>query len=312
MINIRKISYFIKVADCGSLSRAAAELAVSQPTISQQISALETHLCHRLFIRSGSGVTVTDAGRVFYRHAQALAKQIAAAENDVRSVDILGAGQLSLGLATCGAASTLALPILERLREERPEFRLRINDNFVGTLSDFIMTGRIDLALAYTVPPIRGLRSQGLFTEELFAIRAHAADAPLSQGPVIDLSVLESSPMVLTSDIHVIRNTFERACLRAGFRPHVVAEIDSLPTMLEAVRSGLGTTILPLAALAAGERGLIAHRIGPEPLEAAVSLCTSARLPMTASIEAIGTMIKDLVWRRLQTGAWPGVRPSLT
>jgi LysR family nitrogen assimilation transcriptional regulator len=309
MINLRKIRYFLEIADCGSFSKAAAKLKVSQPTLSQQMSALETHLGRSLLTRTIGGVAVTDAGRVFYRHAQSLAKQIAFAEDEVRSIDGPGLGQVTLGLATCGAASTLALPILQRVRSEYPEFRLRINDNFAGTLSDFIMTGRIDLALAYTAPPLRGVTSEDLFIEELFLMCPEGHDVSAGLGAAVDLRSLQDAAMVLPSDVHFIRTLVERACLGAGFRPRIIAEIDSLRALIEAVQTGLGVSILPRAALDRTSRGIAVYPLGPEPIEATVSLCTSAQLPVTGSIEMLGSLVKDLVRQRLTSGLWPGVKP---
>lgn len=308
MINVRKIGYFLTVVDFGSLSSAASHLGISQPTLSQQLAALESHLEQKLLIRTPTGVMVTEAGRIFYRHARSLAAQIENAEAEVRSAGDAGSGQVSIGLATCGAASTLSLPLLRRMQAEHPEIRLRLNDNFVGALSEFIMTGRIDLALAYTAPPIVGVHCHELFIEELFVVTS--ANGPFLSdlaGPA-PLSALRDLPTVLLSPIHFLRVVIDRACTRTGFEPRVVAEIDSLAALLEAVAAGLGVTVLPRAALGDGRSGLAVHRLGPEPIEATVSLCTSAYLPVTASIGMVGKLVESLVEANLMTEAWPGVR----
>ena len=308
VINLRKIRYFLTVVDQGSLSRAAADIGISQPTLSQQLAALEEHLQQRLLIRSATGVTVTEAGRTFYRHARALAAQIEHAEAEVSSVGNAGDGQVSLGLATCGAASTLALPLLGRMQAEHPAIRLRLNDNFVGTLSEFIMTGRIDLALAYTAPPVMGLNCRELFIEELSVVAPTNLALPLAGGNSVPLAALRELPTVLLSPIHFLRTVIDRACARAGFEPRIVAEIDSLAALLEAVATGLGVTILPRAALNASRPGLSVYRLGPEPMEATVSLCTSANLPITASINLVGELVATLVEEHLAAGSWAGVR----
>lgn len=307
-ITLRKMQYFLRVVDLGGLSKAAASLGVSQPTLSQQIAALESHLGQKLLFRTTSGVTVTDAGRAFYRHAQSLASQIEHVEREVRSVGGAGGGQVSLGLATCGAASTLGLPVLSRMLATHPDIRLRLNDNFAGTLSEFIMTGRIDLALAYTAPSMSGVRCQELFIEELFALVPRSLDLrPRSDG-MVDILNLRGVPAVLPSATHFLRGIIDRACVRSGFEPLVVAEIDSLPALLQATSSGLGITILPRAALTGRTAGLSVHGFGPEPMEATVSLCTSAHLPVTPSIAAVGKLVTSLVQDALCDGLWPGVR----
>lgn len=311
MLSPRKIDYFLKVVDCGAFAKAAVELGVSQPTLSQQIAALEAHLGRRLLVRSVHGVTVTEAGRAFYRHAQGLARQLAQAEAEVLQINEGSAGEVALGLATCGAASTLALPILERVLAEQPGFRLRILDNFLGSLGDSIMNGRIDLALAYGTGSTRGVRRQALFVEELFLLAPLGHALPAGVGGMIAITSLRDVALVMPSMVHFLRPVIEQACAGAGFRPRVVAEIDSLAGLLGAVSNGAGLAILPRAALDPAEvAGLTIHGIGPERIEATVSLCTSADLPMTASIETLAGMVTSLVQARLAAGDWPGVRPA--
>jgi len=309
VLSARKIAYFLKVVDCGAFSKAASELRVSQPTLSQQIAALEAHLQRKLLVRSVHGVTVTDAGRAFYRHAQGLARQFAQATEDVRRIEPASGGPIALGLATCGAASTLALPILERVLDERPDLRLRIFDNFLGSLGDSIMNGRIDLALAYGAGSTRGVRRQALFIEELFLI-APPGRAPTGTGPVA-LAALAGVPLVMPSEVHYLRPVIEKACAGAGFRPRVVAEIDSLAGLLAALHNDAGAAILPRVALDPEDAARLAIRpLGPERIEATVSLCTSADLPVTASIEALAALITVLAQERLAAGDWGGVRPA--
>lgn len=308
MINLRKLRYFLAVVDEGNFSAAAVELGITQPTLSQQIAALESHLQQRLLLRTPAGVTVTEAGRTLYRHARTLVTQIEHAEAEVSSIGDAGSGRVSLGLATCGAASSLALPLLRRLRTEHPGILLRLNDNFAGTLSDFIMTGRIDLALAYTAPPMQGLACRDLFIEELFVIAPPSVAIGRGQDRPVPLSSLGEVPMVLLSSVHFLRNVVDQACARAGFEPRVVAEIDSLAALLAAVASGLGVTILPRAAIGPASPTLVIHRLGPEPMEATVSLCTSEQLPVTAAIAQVGRLVEALVAERLDAATWPGVR----
>jgi LysR family nitrogen assimilation transcriptional regulator len=314
MINARKLQYFLCVVDRGALAKAAVELGVSQPTLSQQIMALEAHLGQKLLTRNAAGVAVTDAGRVFYRHARILVRQIEDAERDVAAIGGLGFGRASLGLATFSAASSLALPILRGMVEDHPGFRLQINDNFAGTLSDFIITGRIDLALAYTAAPPRGVSVKPLFVEELFAIHRHGLDLTPDSDGMVSLRSLGDIGLVLPSELHFLRGVVEGAFMRAGIRPRIVAEIDSPPALLDAVRDGVGATILPPAALppatlAPGPDRLAAWRVGPEPVAATLSLCTSATLPMTSSIAAVEQLVSAIVAGGLADGRWPGVRP---
>ncbi len=194
------------------------------------------------------------------------------------------------------------------MQVQHPAIRLCLNDNSVGTLSEFIMTSRIDLALAYTAAPMAGVNCRELFIEEMFLVTAAGTKLQKSRSATVPLSVLRELPFVLLSPIHFLRTVIDKACAQAGFEPRMAAEIDLRATLLEAMSAGLGVTILPRAALGAGTPGVSVHRLGPEPMEATVSLYTSAQLPITASIELVGALVLGLIEDRLAAAAWPGVR----
>jgi len=70
MLDIRHLRYFVCVVDMGSLSKAAGALSISQPSLSQQVSAMEYQLGVPLLLRSAAGVRPTDAGLKLYRHGR--------------------------------------------------------------------------------------------------------------------------------------------------------------------------------------------------------------------------------------------------
>jgi LysR family nitrogen assimilation transcriptional regulator len=198
VLNVRKLEYFVTVADSRSFSEASLELGIAQPTLSQQISSLETYLGRTLFVRGGRTVLVTEAGRVLYRHAQLLGKQLRQAEEDIRHADESGVSAVSLGLATYGAAATLALPILAEMLNYHPQLRLQISNNFAGVLSEWIMSGRIDLALVYGSGPVHGVHVDPLFEEELYLIAPGDFPHALQDGR-LPLDAMRDEPFVLPS-----------------------------------------------------------------------------------------------------------------
>jgi LysR family nitrogen assimilation transcriptional regulator len=310
MLNARKLAYFVTVADSKSFSKAAVELGITQPTLSQQISSLETYLGRTLFVRGGRTVKVTEAGRVLYRHAQLLGKQLRQAEEDIHNADESGATTVSLGLATCGAAATLALPVLAEMLGQYPKLRLQISDNFAGVLSEWIMSGRVDLALVYGSGPVHGVRFEPMFDEELFLIASNDFPHALQDGR-LPLDALRDERFILPSAVHFLRPIVERACVARGFRPRIVAEIDSLASLADALRFGVGIAILPRTMLEQEAEAAVLAIIplGPERIEATVSLCVSDYLPVTPAIESLASVIRTLVHQRLAGGAWRGVRP---
>ena len=75
-MNLRRLQYFVKIVDIGSLTQAADILHVAQPALSQQLAVLENELKVKLLDRSVSGVTPTPAGKILYAHAQTILRQV--------------------------------------------------------------------------------------------------------------------------------------------------------------------------------------------------------------------------------------------
>jgi LysR family nitrogen assimilation transcriptional regulator len=159
---------------------------------------------------------------------------------------------------------------------------------------------------------VHGVRFDPLFHEELFLIAP--SDFPHTpRDGRLPLHALRDEPFVLPSAVHFLRPLIERACLAQGFRPRVVAEVDSLSGLLETLRHGLGVTILPRAALEqeAGAGLFTILPLGPDPIEVPVSLCVSDHVPIAPTIEALASVIRTLVREQLEAGVWHGVRPRI-
>ena len=307
----RKLNYFLTVVDRGSFTRAASQLEISQLTLSEHISSLEVQLGRALLMRGQRGVSVTEAGRTLYRHAQLIVRQAQQAEQDVRLVSNVASGHVSLGLATYGAPLTLALPILRRVTAQSPGLLLRINDNFAGTLSESIVSGRIDLAIIYGAGPIKGARLRSLFVEELVLFAPEDAAIPGPHGSDVPLAALAGMRLLLPSRIHLLRHVIDAGFARAGLEPDIAAEIDSPAALKDALRAGLGVVLLPNSAFAEGAaRSRLQVRPIRQPrLEATVSLCLPDQLPITSSVRAVEDSILHLVSEALADGRWTGVRP---
>ena len=97
-MDLRQLKYFVEIVDSGSLSKAAARVYVAQPALSQQIAALEGELKSRLLVRSSRGVTLTEAGKVLYRHARAILRELADVRQEIMHPSAGESGLVALGL----------------------------------------------------------------------------------------------------------------------------------------------------------------------------------------------------------------------
>ena len=116
-MELRQLRYFVAIVDHGSLSRAALVLHVAQPALTQQLRQLEDELGAQLLHRSAQGVLCTDAGKVFYEHAQAILKQVADARSAVTQSTTRPSGSVTLGLPH-SISGALALPLLMAARAQ--------------------------------------------------------------------------------------------------------------------------------------------------------------------------------------------------
>ncbi|MBL8590795.1 MAG: nitrogen assimilation transcriptional regulator NAC [Methylobacteriaceae bacterium] len=318
-MDTRRLGAFVKIVDTGSLTRAADNLRVAQPALSQQVAALEAHFGQRLLIRSKRGVTPTEAGRALYRHAQVILRQLGLAEADVGQSTRAVVGSVSLGLAPYSAGSALALPLLRLARQRHPGVVLHINENFGGVISEMVMTGRMDLAVIYQPGPIRGVAFEPMFEEELFLVstRRHGP----ARSKETPLAALAGVPLLLPSKIHTIRRLVDAAFERAGIAANLVAEIESAATLAQAIDAGLGATILPWSPASAiaehqrrsGGRDLVLSRLVRPSLQARVSICTPDHIALSEAAQAVLGLIRELIDKRPPGPERPGaVSPANT
>ncbi len=250
-----------------------------------------------MLIRSNHGIVPTEAGLVLYRHAQLLLKQLEQAQTDVGESDRTLAGRVSIGLATYSASSTLSLPILKAMKAKHPRIVVHINDSFGNVLSELTMTGRMDMAIIYSAGPIKGVALEPLFREELYVVSRPGAPFDLAEGEALPVAALAETPLILPSDRHFLRRLVEESFGRARVSPRIVAEIESVPALAEAVMGGLGATILP-ASVARGNpsfAGASIRRLVRPAIEATVWLCVSDHLPLSEPALAVRAVVLDIV-----------------
>jgi LysR family tcuABC transcriptional regulator len=243
-MELRQLRYFIRIVELGSMGRAALDLGVGTPALSQQISRLEGELSTRLLQRTTTGVLPTDAGLAFFRQAQLAIRHADAAAQAARQARL--AGHVSIGLAP-STSGVLALPLLEAMRERYPDVRLRVVESLSGNLATMLNALHLDQAVLFESDGARRCSVLPLLEERLFVIGRR--DLPgMPTGRSVRIARLASLPLVLPSGTHGLRAILDAAFARERCAPHVVLEIDGLAVLMDAVRAGLAATIQPGAA----------------------------------------------------------------
>jgi LysR family nitrogen assimilation transcriptional regulator len=294
-MNLRRLKYFVKIVDIGSLTQAADVLHIAQPALSQQLATLEGEVHQQLLVRTKRGVSPTEAGKVLYRHAQLILRQCDQAQVDMVAAGRGLSGAVSVGLAPGTAAATLALPLLRLLRARHPGVVPYLNESYGSTLSELIMNGRMDLAVLYGGKmAVHGLSFLPLMREPLYLVCPNSMPGLPETVP---LKALAETDLYLPRPYNVVRRLVDEAFAGAGLTPRVVAEIESASTLTAVIGDGLGASILPasMAREVVQVCGAWQSRIVEPGIEAPLALCQSDHLPLSEPAQAVKEILLELV-----------------
>lgn len=245
MIDPRALRMFHEVCRAGSISGAARQLNISQPSVSAAIALLESRLGGTLFERTRAGVVLTPAGEALRTRAQMLDHLLRDAEADVAAAREGRAGPLRVG-GTPGALVSLLPDGIARLDREFAHLTLAVLERPERDLTGMLRNGEIELAFVTTAieTPADDLAERTL-ARDPFALIVGAAH-PLPDQPV-SLRQTQALRWVLPEAQGGFRRQLDALFLAAGVGiPRDVVRCDSLLTTKAIVRDGLRATILPI------------------------------------------------------------------
>lgn len=296
-MNLRRLKYFVKIVDIGSLTQAAEVLHIAQPALSQQVATLEGELDQQLLIRTKRGVTPTEAGKVLYTHARTILRQCEQAQLAVNNVGQTLSGAVSIGLAPGTAASSMIMPLLQAVRNELPAVLVYLHENSGTVLNDKLLSGQLDMAVLYDRTPLAGIVSQPLLKEDLYLVGTR--ECP---GQSVDLTAVAEMNLFLPRDYSAVRARVDEAFSLRRLTAKIIGEIESISTLTAAIASGMGVTVLPESAarsLCSAANGWMA-RITTPSMSLPLSLNVSARGQLTPQAQAVKDILMSLVSRPMR------------
>lgn len=307
-MELRQLRYFVAIVDHGSLSRAALVLHVAQPALTQQLRQLEEELGAQLLHRSAQGVLSTDAGKVFYEHAQAILKQVADARSAVTQSTDRPSGSVTLGLPH-SISGALALPLLLAARSRYPEITLQLTEELSGNLAEQLKSGRINLAVLFDDGQLGAFASTALVDEALMFISC-AGSAFGPPGNEVSLAEALGTTLILPAQQQGVRPLIESVARGAGLALSKVIEINSIAILKSALLADMGATILPLAPLLGEINGgsLHARPIHSPAMARSVTLCASRNIPLTNGAAAVSRLVHEVTQDLCTSGAWLGAK----
>ncbi|MEW9856601.1 LysR family transcriptional regulator [Novosphingobium sp. M1R2S20] len=292
---------FLRIAQTGSISRAAESLGIAQPSLSQQLLRLEDEVGTQLFNRTVRGVTLTDAGRVFQERAREVIHAAEQAVADARHLRHEARGQVVFAMPP-SVAQLLGAALVKELTVAAPLVQVRIVEAFTGSIRGWIETEKIDLGIIYDTGPLRHLMTVPLASDELVAIGPHGS---LSDDEV-SLAKIACQPLITIGRQHGLRQILEAHASRAGVELNVAHEIDSLSTTIDLVADGAGYAVLPRCAVmeAHWSSRIAVARFAGDGLRRTLNLVRNPALVLTHASVRVGNLTRSVMERLIAQGAW--------
>lgn len=239
---LRHLRYLLAVAEHGNFSRAAEELYVSQPTLSQQIKQLENSLGTQLLDRSGRTVRLTDAGAAYADRARRALRELAAAERAIEDVHDLSRGHLRLAITPTFTAYLVG-PLTAELHTRHPGISLTVVEMSQDAIEAALLADDLDIGIAFAGAPTPGVETAALFTEHLGLVaggpRARSLPDPLPVGTLRDIHLA-----LLSSDF-ATRTHIDTYFAEHDVDPQITVEANSVQALIEIVRRTPLATVLP-------------------------------------------------------------------
>ncbi len=247
-IDLRRLRYFVAVAEELHFGRAAERLGMAQPPLTQQIQKLEAALGCRVFLRRPRNTTLTEAGVVLLDEARRLLGNFDEAMERARRAGRGETGHLTVGVPPSVMLTKLPSAI-RKYRERFPEVRFTLRELSTAAIEEGLSAGQIDIGFlrgpAGSFASEFALAPEFTFEEQLIAVLPAAHR--LAGRPRLTLKHLAQEPFVLFPRRlgGAFYDQLLAYCVAAGFTPRIVQEATQWQSVVTFVETGMGVSIAP-------------------------------------------------------------------
>lgn len=246
-----QLECFCAVARTGSFTRAAEDLGIAQPSLSEQVAKLEHGLGGALFERLNRRIELTPLGEAILGKAQALLEDAAALPDYFERAREGIRGPLRVGAIPTILPYFLA-PLLKGFTDRYPDIALHVREGTTAELVALVLDGMIDLAVLSLPVEGAGLVMKGLFRDPLYL--AVPTNHPLASVGKVQLRRLSHERLLILKDGHCLRDETLALCDRSRARFTGQFEADQFLTIFELIRAGFGVSIVPEMARSLSDR----------------------------------------------------------
>ncbi|MCK9503402.1 MAG: LysR family transcriptional regulator [Porticoccaceae bacterium] len=271
--------------------KASERLYVAQPALSVHLSNLEAELGTQLVTRSHRGIELTEDGALLYERAVVMLKYHQESLNALKSRKDKPKGLVSLGLPS--SMSSMLLPkIYESLREELPDVNMYIADASSSVLYEWLLDGKIDLAILFSLQDTNALEQTPLYVEDYSLVSLPEGNGKADE---IEFDKIFDYPLVTSSQATTWRKILDEAARNRGKILDVQVETESFYAMRSLVLSGKCCALLPHSSMVEDivEGRLQARKITNPDLRGLISVSHLK----SRELQRSGRAVHDLVVR---------------
>ncbi len=241
-MELRQLECFVAVVEEGGFNRAITRLHMTQPAISYQIKLLETDLGVPLFYRRSRGISLTEAGRVLYQHAQVIQDKVRKAHQALERLSNEVAGEVRIG--TVNSVGIYFLPeVLHKMRMQEPSVRPTVLYRPSFEIIEALLANQVDLALVANPQPDKRLRMKTIIDEHISLVSGKTS--PFYGRRTVEPEELRGQPFATLTAENPTGKLVRDYLTMLGVNVDIVVSTDNVETVREMVETGLGSAFLP-------------------------------------------------------------------
>lgn len=238
-VEARRLSYFIQIAESGSLSKAAETLHIAQPALSRQIHILEDYLEFPLFVRTGRGMQLTAEGKYLRDAVAGPLREIELAIENMRTFMAHGFS-FGIGVHT-GLGPVVSTSLLSALEKKGKNASFHFQEATSSVLLESLRQGAIDFALVDYATGEKGVTFRPLAMEDLVLV----GGVEKRKLQHITLKQLLKRSLILPRAQHGVRAIIDEAAKQIGSTLSISVETDSLTLTCELAKQKRGDLLCP-------------------------------------------------------------------
>jgi DNA-binding transcriptional LysR family regulator len=282
---------FLKVAELGSLTKAALALAAPPAVVSRHVSQLERQCGTRLFQRTGRGVVLTEFGHSLLPQIATLLAQAERLADEIRTQGDVPMGEVSVGLLP-STVPLLTGPMVSAVHERMPRVRLRLVEGASAQLDEHLREGRLDMAVVLR-EDAEPTPDEPVVARLALHLVGRQGDAHLQHG-TIAFETLLGLPLIVPSRPHLLRARLERLAGERNVQLNVTLEADSVRLQHQAAAAGAGYAISGDPWGAQSDPRLQSVKIVSPELLRSVVIGTTLRRPHTLATRQVHRLLCEL------------------